>query len=276
MNRDTVQRYLRETGLKPQRAAGQHFLMDETVVARMMKAAKVNAKDTILEIGPGFGVLTEALLNTGATVIAVELDTRLAEFLTKRLSARKNLTLITSDIFRVRLDQLLQDLSYKLVANLPYSATSLVFRNFLQQPPRPTSITVLIQKEVAERIVASPGKMSMLSLMTQYYSQPALLFPVPKTSFFPAPAVTSAVLHASNVSVHPDEEVTWLFRTARAGFSAKRKQLHNSLASSFHLPPEKVADILLKTGIPPTIRPQDLTLAQWLELAHIFHRLIKD
>lgn len=266
MTKADVQKLLRETGLRPDRAAGQHFLLDETVVERMADLAQVKKNETVLEIGPGFGVLTKTLLRRGAKVIAIELDQRLATFLKSELADEKNATIVQGDVFRVRLDELVSDGKYKLVANVPYSATSGIFRQFLSQAPRPTSMTVLIQREVAQRIVAPPGEMSLLSLSVQYYGRPQLGFSVEPGAFVPIPAVYSAVVHVSDI--HPGEaSAEKMFRLARMGFAGRRKQLQNSLAAGLHRPATEVADILLKTGIAPEIRPQELSVQNWLTLA---------
>lgn len=267
MTKSELQFLLRQTGLKPQRAAGQNFLLDEHVVEAMVDAADVQAEDTVLEIGPGFGILTKQLLATGAKVIAVELDQRLATWLKKHFSAAKNLQLVTGDIFRVRLPEYVQDGGYKLVANLPYSATGLLMRNFLTLPPRPSSLTVMLQRDVAKRLVAEPGEMSLLGLMAQYYSQPTHLFDVPKTSFFPVPAVTSAVVHGELVKNPDAEEAKKIFRLAKAAFSSRRKQVHNSLATMLGLSEDEVEKKLKKLGYDPRRRPQELSVDDWRTLA---------
>lgn len=269
MTRAEVIRLLEQTGLRPQQAAGQNFLLDESVAEAMVDAADVQAGEKILEIGPGLGMLTEALSQRGANVTAVELDERLSKYLQQKYQPTKNVTIVPGDIFRVNLHEYVADGQYKLVANLPYSSTSLVFRNFLSQSPRPTSITVMIQRDVAERIVAEPGQLSMLALTVQYYSRPSLLFDVPAESFTPKPKVVSAVLHCevTRPIQSGDRE---LFRVMRAGFSARRKQLKNTLSASLHRPVSEVADIMKKMGIGETARAQELTMENWLDLAKNF------
>ncbi len=266
-SRQEVQRILTQIGLHPQQAAGQNFLLDETVVQAMTAAAEVKADDTVLEIGPGLGLLTEALLDTGTTVVGVELDRRLFSYLQRRFQGQKKLQLIHGDIFRINLNDRLVDGQYKLVANLPYSATALVFRNFLTLPPRPSVLTVMIQKEAAERIMAKPGAMSLLSLLAQYYSHPHLLLTVPPARFYPTPKVQSAVLQCVDVRSPDAAESATVFRIARAGFSSRRKQLRNSLAAGLHLAPVEVDERLRRAGIDPTTRAQALSVDNWRELA---------
>lgn len=270
MTREEIARLLRETGLKPQTAAGQHFLLDESVIVAMIDAADVQPGETVLEIGPGFGILTAALLEAGANVIAVELDQRLFAYLGHRFRRHPKLTLIKEDIFRLRLADYVQDQKYKLIANLPYSATNLVFRNFLTLPPRPVAMTVMIQKEVADRITAEPGQMSMLSLMAQYYGSVVEILTVPKTSFYPSPAVVSAVIHLNITRPIRPEHDEHLFRTAKAGFSSRRKQLHNSLAAGLHQTAAQVTTALEGLGIDSSRRAQDLSVAEWKKIARLF------
>lgn len=267
MRRSEVIKLLKQTGLKPQTAAGQHFLLDETIPERMVEAADIAAGEKILEIGPGFGILTEALLNAGAEVIAVELDRRLASFLRKRFKDHPGFTLIEADIFRVNLHEYFEDNAYKVVANLPYSATSLVFRNFLTLKPRPTSMTVMIQREVARRLTAKPGDHSILSIISQYSATIDYLFDVPPEVFFPVPAVVSTVIHCHNIKNHESSEEKRLIRMVKIGFSARRKQLKNTLAAGLKLPMEKIEQILNKNNISPKSRAQDLRLEDWLGLA---------
>ncbi len=267
MTRQEIQRLVKHIGLRPQQAAGQHFLMDEAVCQEMVKTAEVGPNDAVLEIGPGLGVLTEHLLAAGARVIGVELDRRLAAYLTKHYQDQSKLRLVHQDVFKVNLNEFVTDREYKLVANLPYSATSLVFRNFLTLLPRPSRLTVMLQTEVAERIVAQPGKMSLLAVSVQYYATPRLIAKVPKTSFWPAPAVTSAVLDC-RLKPDPDPaETKPLFRLARMAFAGKRKQLHNSLGGGLGLSAGEIGRRLQFAGVDGRLRPQDLSLEDWRRLA---------
>lgn len=270
MTRLEVQRLLKKIGLRPQRAAGQNFLIDQSICDEMIETAEVSAADTVLEIGPGLGILTDRLLAAGARVMAVELDQRLADYLRHRFRGQPRLNIVHGDIFRTRLDTELKDRGYKLVANLPYSATSLVFRNFLTLSPRPSALTVMIQKEVAERIVAEPGKMSLLSLSVQYHADPVLVSTVPPTSFWPAPEVTSAILHAALKDPEPPaDERTRVFHLARAAFSGKRKTIANSLSALPEFSKADITNILTRVGISPSARPQDFSLEIWRKIGRL-------
>ena len=188
---------LRQFGFKPKKRLGQHFLIDEAVLERILSAAEVSPGDIVVEIGPGLGVLTEGLAKRGARVIAVELDSKLVALLKKRLAAFPDVKIIRADILKVTPRQLLQDnltaselvRGYKVIANLPYYITSPVLRHFLEAQPRPSEMVVMVQKEVGEAIAATPGKMSLLSVKTQFYSKPAIISYVPAASFYPPPKV---------------------------------------------------------------------------------------
>jgi len=264
-----VQGILRTIGLKPQQAAGQNFLLDEQVAEAMVDAAGIVEGQKVLEIGPGLGILTQALHNRGANVTAVELDSRLYPYVKKKFAAQDTVRIIHDDIFKVNLNDIFKDGEYALVANLPYSATSLIFRNFLTLIPRPTSLTVMIQREVAQRICAQPGDMSMLALTVQYYCQPTLLFDVPPSKFFPTPKVTSSILHCSDLRPVENTVDKALFRLMRAGFSSRRKKLSNSLSSSLGVPTAQVEEKMAKISLSSDIRAQELTIENWQDLEKI-------
>lgn len=268
-NRQSVQQLTGALGLRPQRAAGQSFLIDPGVVAASLQAAKLVRADTVLEIGAGLGALTEALANAVDQLIAVELDRRLARHLRQTFGGRKNVTIIEGDIFNVRLDQLLSDRGYHLVANVPYSITSLVFRNFLTLSPRPKTMTLLIQREVADRLVGRGGDRSLLTLLADLTAQTRVVRYVDRTSFWPAPAVESSMVHVTLTPQLPaDFEAT--MRCARMAFAGRRKQLKNSLAAGLQLSTASVEKQLAAVGIPPTARPQELTVEQWQLLSRVF------
>lgn len=233
----------------------------------MVASAGIGPPTTVLEIGPGFGILTERLLATGAAVVAIELDKRLAGFLRHQFHDVPRLQLVEGDVWRVNLSQYLADREYVLVANLPYGMTSLVFRNFLTLPPRPKSMTLMIQDEVARRVTAAPGEMSLLGVIAQYYARPKYLFPVDRESFVPPPTVTSAVIHCEVLPApDPDSERRFL-RAVKAGFSSRRKQLHNALAAGLHISPKKTEKILITAGLRPDQRAQELRINDWRKIA---------
>jgi len=274
---DTIKYLVKKNNIRPSRKSGQNFLICRNVLGKIVQSAEILSGEKILEIGPGFGTLTNELLESGASVTSVELDKKLVRSLSGLEDKFKKFNLIDGDIINEwsKLNKSFKNLDYKLISNLPYSLTSLVFRLFLGEEPRPKKMVVLIQKEVAERIVAKPGKMSMLSISVQFYGQPKIIDIVRPECFWPAPEVQSAILQVDNIGQDKygykkklgniDDEK--LFKIAKIGFSAKRKQLHNNLASGLHKKNDEIKDFLTKLDINPTIRAQDLTIEQWISIA---------
>ncbi len=254
---------LRLAGLKPKKSLGQHFLVDRASLEAVIDAAEVGAGDTVLEIGPGLGVMTFPLLKRAGKLVAVETDHDLAELL--RRTEAGNLEVIESDIMNFDLRQIKSD--YKVVANIPYYLTSPIFRLLLEAAHKPTVVSVLIQKEVAERIVARPGKMSILALSIQYYAKAELVRVVERHKFWPAPQVDSAILR---LEVYPkplfQADADALFRLIKAGFGEKRKQLKNSLSGGLNITADAVTALLAAADILPTARAQELDLAAWERL----------
>jgi 16S rRNA (adenine1518-N6/adenine1519-N6)-dimethyltransferase len=271
---------LRQFGVKPKKRLGQHFLIEEAVLERILSAAEISPGDIVVEVGPGLGVLTEGLAKQGARVIAVELDSKLVALLKKRLTAFPDVKIVHADILKATPRQLLQnDLTasalfrgYKVVANLPYYITSPVLRHFFEAPLRPSKMIVMVQKEVGEAIVAAPGKMSLLSVRTQFYSKPAIISTVAAASFYPPPKVDSVILSLDVYSQPPIEvpDVAGFFDIVMHGFSSPRKQLRNALAHSLEMPPSQVSVFLEKAGIDGKRRAETLTLEEWRELWEVF------
>jgi 16S rRNA (adenine1518-N6/adenine1519-N6)-dimethyltransferase len=271
---------LRKSGFKPKKRLGQHFLVDEAVLERILSAAELSPGDIVVEIGPGLGILTEGLARRGAKVIAVELDAKLVALLKKRLAAFPDVKIVHADILEVTPAQLLKDnlpaselaRGYKVIANLPYYITSPVLSHFLEAQPRPSEMVVMVQKEVGEAIAAAPGKMRLLSVKAQFYSRPAIISYVPAASFYPPPKVDSVILRLDVYSQLPIEvsDVASFFDIVMHGFSAPRKQIRNSLAHSLEMPPSQVALLLEKAEIEAKRRAETLSLEEWRELWKIF------
>lgn len=262
---------IRRFGVQPKQSLAQNFLTDPLHLARIAAAAELVATDTVLEIGPGLGVLTQLLAAQAGRVIAVELDNRLIEPLRAQFAKQPQVQIVHGDILELAPGALLQEADgvaagpYKVVANLPYYITSAVLRHLLEAAVRPTQIVVLVQKEVAERICAQPGDLSLLAVSIQYYAEPTLVHHVPARAFYPPPKVDSAVLR---LDVRPEPVVADVntesfFRVVRAGFSQKRKQLVNTLSAGLHLPKAEVIALLDRIGIDPKRRAETLTLAEW-------------
>jgi len=204
----------RQFGFKPKKSLGQHFLVDEAVLEHILSAAELGPKDIVVEVGPGLGILTEELAKQGASVVAVELDSKLVALLKKRLAAFPDVKIVQADILKVTPQRLLQNnlpsselvRGYKVIANLPYYITSPVLRHFLEGEARPSAMVVMVQKEVGEAIAATPGKMSLLSVKIQFYSKPAIICYVPAASFYPPPKVESVILR---LDVYPKPPIPW-------------------------------------------------------------------
>lgn len=245
--------------IKTNKLLGQHFLTSEEVARKIVDAAEITKDDTILEVGPGEGFLTRFLIEKAKNVIAIEKDERLVEHLHKTFKNIENLEIVHGDILKPITYNLKP--AYKLIANIPYYLTSRLFRLFLEDVPRkPERIVVMIQKEVAERIVARPPEMSLLALSIQAYGTPQLLFRVPKTVFSPQPDVDSAVISITNISnaffEQHNIEPKKFFAPIKKAFSQKRKMLRNSLGLPSDHPSAKK-------------RPQDLDLGEWVTLTSL-------
>lgn len=256
--------------MKAKKSLGQNFLIKPEIAEEIVKVAEVSDKDTIIEVGPGLGILTKELLDTGAKVYAIEKDFELVEVIRKAFGSNKNLKIIHQDALFFD-PSILGD--YKIVANLPFNIGSPLIRKFLESQNQPKSMTVMLQKEVAEKIVAEPGssERGILTLAVEFYAQAEIVIMVPKTSFRPQPKVDAAVIkitpkQKSNI------EPRAFFQVVKAGFSSKRRQVHNSLAATLHLDKNIVLEILQKAQIDPMLRAEDLNLEQWIKLYEIIQK----
>lgn len=273
-------KFPRHSGVRPKKRLGQHFLVDEGVLQRIVSAAELEPGHVVVEVGPGSGVLTEALAKSGAKVIAVELDARLVTLLKKRLGAFPDVRIVQGDILKIGPRGLLQDTvaarehacGYKVVANLPYYITSPILSHFLEADPRPSRMVVMVQKEVGEAIVASPGRMRLLSVKAQFYGKPVVVANVPATSFYPPPKVDSVILRLDVYSQPAVEvsDVSGFFDIVMHGFSAPRKQIRNALAHSLGMPTGQVTSLLEMAGIDAKRRAETLSLEEWRELWEVF------
>ena len=249
----------------PKKSLGQHWLDDPVSLDAMLEAADIGLEDTVLEIGPGPGTLTEELVASAKQVTAVEFDENLAAKLPGRVPAG-NLTVVQSDILSFDLTSLPPD--YKVVANIPYYLTSNLLRVLCESPNHFSKAAILIQKEVAERVCAKPGAMSLLSVSVQFYCEASLGMVVPARLFTPPPKVDSQILKLTfrEQPLFPGIDTKAFFRVVKAGFSQRRKTLLNSLSAGLQLGRERTAALLSSAGIPAGQRAQALTLAQWYEL----------
>ena len=289
LSRARVRAALHALGLRPSRSMGQNFLIDGAALATIVTAAALTADDTVVEVGPGLGVLTWELVQRARTVVAVELDRRLAERLRTEFRTFPNLAIIQGDVLRLPPTTILAEHDpdaasgarpYKVVANLPYAITSAALRHFLSDPLRPALMVVLVQQEVAARICARAGDLSVLAHAVQIYAEPEIVARVPASSFFPAPEVDSSVLRLRirpQPAVVPDQPEA-LLRLIKAGFLHPRKQLGNALpggmaAMGMKIDRQRVLDALAAAGIDPTRRAETVTLEEWGAVYRALHHI---
>jgi 16S rRNA (adenine1518-N6/adenine1519-N6)-dimethyltransferase len=266
-----VRATLRAAGLRARHALSQNFLADADVLSQILEVADPEPGGRVLEIGPGLGLLTAGLLEAGSSVTAVELDRGLATFLRERFEEpldEGRLRLIEGDALDQDVVNLVEP-PYDVVANLPYHITSPILHALLGTPPRPRRLVLMVQREVAERIAAPPGKMSYLSVFVQYHAQVRVAFAVPSGAFEPEPAVESAVIVVEPYDADdrlPAEEEDQLWRLVQAAFRERRKMLHNVLARQLPFDAARVAAALETAGIAPDRRPQTVAVGEWLAL----------
>ena len=255
---------------------GQNFLRDKSIIEKIIAAADLKSDDFVIEIGPGEGILTEELSKRAGKVAAVEIDSELCSLLRNKFSNKKNVEIVEGDILRINIKELIgSQKKYKVIGNIPYYITSPIIRLFLEVEFPPKEMILMVQKEMAERIVEKPGKMSILAVSVQYYAKPELLFKVSRQAFEPMPEVDSAVIRLTynlQPTTYNRDEVKRFFQVVRAGFSAKRKMLINNLSGSFHLDKKETEEKLKKAGINPTARAQELSIADWKKMAEIFFK----
>ncbi len=267
-----VRTILKRYNLRPSKGLGQNFLANQVILEKIVAAAELAPADVVLEIGAGLGTLTERLACAAGRVVAVELDERLIPVLQDTLSDFENITLIQGDILALDPAELVAPAAqYQVVANLPYYITSAVLRHLLEASLRPLRLVVTVQREVAERIVARPGEMSLLAVSVQFYGDAQILFRIRPGSFFPAPEVESAVVRVDMHDAPPAavEDVDAFFRVVKAGFAQRRKQLRNTLAASLHLPPEEVTAKLQEADVDPKRRAETLSLEEWARIVRV-------
>lgn len=251
--------------VRPSKALGQNFLIDDATCARIVAAAKVQPHDTVVEIGPGFGALTKHLLATGARVIAIERDRHLAAFLQDTYGTAPNFTLHTHDALRFPI-ALQVPQPYILVGNLPYSITSPLIERFLEEGPRPTRAICMVQKEVADRILAHPPEMNQLAITVQLLGHAHRLFMVAPHAFIPQPDVDSTVIH---IAIEPRVSSEIFCRTqyiAHIAFAHKRKQLFSTLSKAHIATSEHLTAAFAHAGVLPSARPETLQVEQWIDL----------
>lgn len=270
--RDYTINFCQENGIKPARSKGQNFLIEENVYDEIVEAAEIGNDEVVMEVGPGLGFLTEKLAVKAKKVLAVELDDKLFGLLDKKIKDKKieNIKAINMNVLDFRVDEWGYRNNYKIVANLPYNITSVFLRKFLSSEFPPQSLVLMLQKEVAERIAAKPGKMSLLAVSVQFFADAEIVINVPSNKFWPAPEVDSAVIKITTKNKYPDIDEDKFFQLVKIGFSAKRKMLKNNLAAGFHLPMEVVSKKIVQAGFSEKVRAQELSVGDWVSLLKEF------
>jgi len=268
-------RLLRRHSIRPLKRLGQHFLVEPRALDQVVAAAELTGTETVLEVGAGLGSLTQALAGKARRVIAVEVDQRLLPPLREVLGSLDSVELLIADILALDLESTVGSEPYLVVANIPYNITSALIRHFLESEAAPQRLVLTVQREVAQRVIAGPGQMSLLALGVRVYGTPSLRARIPARAFYPRPQVDSAVLR---VDVHDRpgverELMEPVFQLAKAGFGQRRKMLKNTLAGELGWPVLKSAELLAAAGIQAHARPQELDVEDWARLAGTALRL---
>jgi 16S rRNA (adenine1518-N6/adenine1519-N6)-dimethyltransferase len=264
---------LRRYGLRPDKSLGQNFLLDAAALQRVVQAAELTPADEVLEIGAGLGSLTRRLAAAARQVTAVELDGRLLPALHEVLAPYPNVRVVAGDILALNPAELVGG-PYVVVANIPYYITSALIRHLLEAAAKPTNLVLTVQREVAERICALPGDLSLLALSVQVYGRPSVAGHIPAGAFYPAPNVDSAILRVAlyPAPLIPAEQLEAFFRLIKAGFSQKRKTLRNALAGGLAIPPAQAQTLLAQAGLDPMRRAETLSMAEWGALVEAYQR----
>lgn len=254
--------------MRPNKAFGQNFLVDRAVLMKIIEAADIEADEEILEVGAGTGVLTRELARRARRVVAVEMERDMLTLLARTTGDFKNVEVIARDLLFLDPVEVFGQAPYKLIANLPYYITAPTFRHFLESANPPRVLVVMVQQEVAQRIVAGPGDLSVLGVSIQFFGQPRIVARVPAGAFYPAPKVDSAILRVDVLSKAPlsPTEREGFFRVVQAGFSERRKQLHNSLTHGLHYKNEVIRGWLAAASIDASRRAETLSIEEWLRL----------
>jgi|SRR3989344_9273019 len=261
-----IKELLEKRHTKPKKGLGQNFLIDKNALANIIQAADIQPQDTVLEIGPGIGILTHALAQKAKEVIAVEKDGAMLEILKETLKDCPNVKILQGDALRYDAGLKI----YKIVANLPYYITSPIIRKFLEEKNQPTVMALMVQKEVAQRICAKPPRMSILSVSAQFYAEPKIIAYVSKEKFWPAPKVDSAIIKIIPHTRQEKIDANLFFKIIKAGFLHPRKQLANNLSVALKKEREEIQDWLTKNNIAPAQRAETLAMQDWLNLTKSF------
>ncbi|MFC1655533.1 16S rRNA (adenine(1518)-N(6)/adenine(1519)-N(6))-dimethyltransferase RsmA [Patescibacteria group bacterium] len=266
MKKSEILELLNKYNMRPKKSLGQNFLMDANVVQKIVQAANATKQDCIIEIGPGLGILTKELAKTGAGVVSVELDSGAIPLLESELKNYSNVKIINEDALKFSPPSG----KYKVVANIPYYITSPLISHFLKNKNRPTKMVILIQKEVAEKICAKEGKLSVLAINVLIFGKPKIVTKVSRGCFHPVPKVESAVLEIDmfDKPLVEEENLEKFFKIVHAGFAHKRKTLLNSFIRSIDIDVDTAREAIEKSGVSPTARAQHLSIDDWKRLSN--------
>jgi 16S rRNA (adenine1518-N6/adenine1519-N6)-dimethyltransferase len=267
--------FLHAHNMRPNKSFGQNFLVDRSVLLKIISAAEIESSDEILEVGAGTGVLTRELTRRARRVVAVEIERDMMQLLAQTTQGYSNVELVARNLLFLDPTEVFGQSPYKLVANLPYYITAPTFRHFLESANPPRLMVVMVQFEVAQRIVAGPGDLSVLGISVQLYGHPHIIARVPAQAFYPVPKVDSAILRVdvhAQAPLSPAERDSF-FRLVQAGFSEKRKQLHNALTHGLHRKNEDIRTWLAEAEIDPSRRAETLSIEEWLRLWRVVKRM---
>lgn len=272
-----VAQLLRRHHLSPRKSLGQNFLIDQTALEKVIDASNIAIQDEVLEIGAGLGSLTRFLAVSSSRVVAVELDPHLIPILEEVLGSEENVSLIHADILKLNPAHIMNANGYLVIANIPYYITSAIIRHLLESEKKPKRLVLTIQKEVAQRICAQPGDLSLLALSVQVYGHPTIVAKIPAGAFYPPPNVDSAVIRVDlfEEPVIPNDQLETFFKLAKAGFGQKRKMIRKSLAAGLNWNADQMEELLIKSDLDPTRRAETLSILEWKGLTAKFLELSK-
>lgn len=256
--------------LRPSKSFGQNYLISDAPIHAMIEAGGVNDNDTIVEIGPGFGVLTLQLAHHAKKIIAFEIEQRLKSYWEEKIREHKNIEIVWGDVLQ-SINKITLQKKYKLIANLPYQITSKVLRTFLELKYPPECMIIMVQKEVAERICAKAGDMSLLAVSVQYYGEPKIIKRVNKGNFWPSPKVDSAVVAIKNIGARNDKKVERFFEIVRAAFAQKRKQAWKNISTELKIDGEKIKSILREVTGNEKVRAEELSVEEWERIVELLN-----
>jgi len=262
-----IKKLFEKYNARPSKGLGQNFLIDESVLDNIVESSDIKPNDIVLEVGPGLGVLTQELAKRAKKVIAVEKDKTMCEILKETLQDLNNIEVVCGDILTLDAKRYNLNSNYKIIANIPYYLTSPLIRKFLEADNPPQEMILMLQKEVAQRICASPPKMSLLAVSVQFYADAKIISYVSKNCFWPAPKIDSAIIKISRIHTNQEQiDTNLFFKIVKAGFLHPRKQLASNLSKGLEISKEKILEWLNKNKINPKQRAETLSVEDWRKL----------